>query len=612
MVVNLLKTRNILQHLIIEIIKNNYSSFEQINGDFRILYESYKYLKSELNNKKEIVQTYLEEIITNFISLIKNKVRKSVIEQFIKNIKNEAKKENLNINKKEMTKLEDAKDNDIKTVYYNVMGNTMPKINFNKQLMIFKKTYKDEVKKMLDDEKFETLNEYNTYLSSLNIITNKEKFKEITQLIEDLKNNVIPKNIENSDFYKNVNVVDKMYNDKHGFICDKNLNSDLIKEILKNSQENENYQYLILKEGSKNKFVKSINLRNEMEFYFLYILINNLIKRIGNIIHQNDNNFNYIFNDITTNLDVIMNYKLVKDKNEIDSFKFDTCQSEITSIKIMHKTYKLKDFKDFSKNFININIKTLRNLLGDIKINEIMKKLQTKFNNCIQIDKVPKLIDNISIAQENNIAFYNNYKDLFMLYPEIKDYLSNLINEEYENLNMKNDCLKILDKDKKFKEFIINYIDNYLFANYLYKKIEEINGKNEKNYKEYQNLIEKNVYYDFAKKILKAYEDKCSQMNIINVFEQEKKKVIDMFTRIKDEKNKAFYEQNDAGNLNEINKDNMKKEIEKINSVIKEMNDINIDFVNKKFKDYLTNIDINSYAYSKFDVILYLYQNEYI
>ena len=56
----------------------------------------------------------------------------------------------------------------------------------------------------------------------------------------------------------------------------------------------------------------------------------------------------------------------------------------------------------------------------------------------------------------------------------------------------------------------------------------------------------------------------------------------------------------------------MMKEIDKIDFVIKEMNDINIDFVNNKFKDYLTKIDINSYPYTDFDVILYLYQNEYI
>ena len=39
--------------LILEIIKCNYSSFEEIQGDFRILYGAYKYLNFELNVKKK-------------------------------------------------------------------------------------------------------------------------------------------------------------------------------------------------------------------------------------------------------------------------------------------------------------------------------------------------------------------------------------------------------------------------------------------------------------------------------------------------------------------------------------------------------------------------------
>jgi len=42
-IINLLRTRNKIQHLIIEIIKRNYSCFAKIEGDFRILYESYNY-----------------------------------------------------------------------------------------------------------------------------------------------------------------------------------------------------------------------------------------------------------------------------------------------------------------------------------------------------------------------------------------------------------------------------------------------------------------------------------------------------------------------------------------------------------------------------------------
>jgi hypothetical protein len=59
-IINLLKTRNKIQHLIIEIIKKNYYCFTKIEGDFRILYESYNYLNYDLNINKKNVQKKLE------------------------------------------------------------------------------------------------------------------------------------------------------------------------------------------------------------------------------------------------------------------------------------------------------------------------------------------------------------------------------------------------------------------------------------------------------------------------------------------------------------------------------------------------------------------------
>ena len=49
--VQLLKIRNNFQHLIFNIIKQNYNSFKKIEPNFRILYESYKYLKYEQKYK---------------------------------------------------------------------------------------------------------------------------------------------------------------------------------------------------------------------------------------------------------------------------------------------------------------------------------------------------------------------------------------------------------------------------------------------------------------------------------------------------------------------------------------------------------------------------------
>ena len=96
--------------------------------------------------------------------------------------------------------------------------------------------------------------------------------------------------------------------------------------------------------------------------------------------------------------------------------------------------------------------------------------------------------------------------------------------------------------------------------------------------------------------------------NFVDIFNQEKEKLIDVFKRLKP---KLTYNENnskikeDLGNL-------IKIEIEKYNSVIDEMKNINIEFINKKFEEYLKDIDMDSYAYSKSDVILYLCQNNFI
>ena len=49
------------------------------------------------------------------------------------------------------------------------MKQTTPKISLNNQLMLFNVTYENEVKKMIDDEKFSVLKQYNDFLSNQNL-----------------------------------------------------------------------------------------------------------------------------------------------------------------------------------------------------------------------------------------------------------------------------------------------------------------------------------------------------------------------------------------------------------------------------------------------------------
>jgi hypothetical protein len=357
-------------------------------------------------------------------------------------------------------------------------------------------------------------------------------------------------------------------------------------------------------------------MENDMEFYFAYLLMNNIIKRIGNIVHQNDNDFNIIFNNVSTNLESIMKYKLVKDNDEKDPFRYiDSNHKEIIEI-ILKNNNKLNDLREFANNFISKSVEELKKVLGNEKINEITKKYQNNLNDFMSFDGAQKQINNILILLKKNISFLNDYKILFMLFPEIKDYIVTVISENYlaKDSNLETECLNIIKEDINFNSFVNYYINNYLVTNCLYKEVEKIINKYEKDYKEYLNLLEKDLFYEYAIIILGAYKKKFFEYKIEDIFKQEKEQLIEIFIKSKENKLKEIKEHKNINDkTNDIFTKKMTKEVEKIESVVQRMKDINItDYINKKFKNYLDNIDSHSFAFSKFDVILYLYQNNYI
>ena len=140
---------------------------------------------------------------------------------------------------------------------------------------------------------------------------------------------------------------------------------------------------------------------------------------------------------------------------------------------------------------------------------------------------------------------------------------------------------------------------------FSHKEMEEYNKQCDK----FEKLLDNNVNYELSKIILESYQKKIKENNLVDIFNQEKEKLIDIFTKMKmklstdEEKNSKNKE--DLKNLKE-------QEINKYNSLIEEMENIDIEFVDTKFEEYLKDIDTDSFAYSKFDVILYLYQNDYI
>ena len=614
--VNLVSTRNILQHLIINIIKKNYLKFENIKEDFRILYESYNYLNYEFINEKNKlaksnIEKQLKEIISKFIELIKYSIKKKVIKIFIERLKDINKVKNLNLDKN-LIKTLDKADN-IKNHFDIIMNKARPKISESDKLQIFNNVFENEIKNKIDMEKFSVIKDYNKFLLNQSLISDKKKFNEIQILVDSLEKNDIPEMFERKGFTKFVNITGIMYNDKYGYINEKSIDSNFIKELLKNSQEKENYQYLFLKEDGQKDFLKSVKCKNDMEFYFLYMLIENIIKRIGNIVHQNDKDFKIVFKDISNDLNR-RKYKLVQDINEKNGYKFieEKTEHDIKTIKLTNSLIKLNDFNNFANNFYNSYIPKLKILLGEQDINKIRDKIEKELNSFNVKKKILNNIEKISNVQKEGILFYNNYKDLLVLFPLIKEYLSFKIDEIDDlELPIKNIDVKYSNeiKNNEFTKLVNYFVDNYLLIIYIEtvikNKMEEYNKQCDK----FEKLLDNNVNYELSKIILESYQKKIKENNLVDIFNQEKEKLIDIFTKMKmklstdEEKNSKNKE--DLKNLKE-------QEINKYNSLIEEMKNIDIEFVDTKFEEYLKDIDTDSFAYSKFDVILYLYQNDYI
>ena len=125
----------------------------------------------------------------------------------------------------------------------------------------------------------------------------------------------------------------------------------------------------------------------------------------------------------------------------------------------------------------------------------------------------------------------------------------------------------------------------------------------------YEKLLENNINYELSNIILESYQKKMEEDNLVDVFNQEKTKLIDIFTKMK--QNLSINEEKNSKNKEDL-KNLMEEEIEKYNSLIEEMKNIDIEFIDKKFEEYLKDIDTDSFAYSKSDVILYLCQNDFI
>lgn len=608
--INLISMRNIFQHLIINMIKKNYFKFEAIQEDFRILYESYKYLNYEYikekdNHGKSVIEKKLLELVSKFIKLIQNYFTMKLKKIFIARLRQINEEKKLNLNDKLIKKIEKKKK--IQDYFEDIMDKNHPKIYYNEKIKILNTVFENEIKSKIDEEKFSVINDYNRFLLSQNLINNKIKFNEIKELINSLEKNDIPEDFEKMAFKKYVKITGIIHNDTYGYINEKSINSEFIKELLKNSQENENYQYLFIKKEEEKDFLTSVKCKNDIEFYFLYLLIQNIIKRIGNIVHQNDKEFKFVFKDNSCDLNK-RKYKLIIDNHEKNGYKFIEVKSEdnIKSVSLTNSIMRFSDFSNFSSNFFSIYIPELKALIGDQKIKKLKNKIEQELNLINMKNKISNIIKNIADSQKELTFFNNKYKELLAYFPPIKQYLVDKIENDFElpikniNINYSNDI-----KNKEITCLVKYFVENYLLILYAEKSIkntiEEYNNQCDK----YEDLLESNLNCELANIILESYQKKIQEDNIVDIFIQEKDKLINIFAKMKDNLKEDQENQEDSKILKKL-------EVKKYELLIEEMKDINIKFLYEKFGEYLQENDINSYAYSKADVILYLYQNDFL
>ena len=610
-----LKSRNILQHLLTNMIMKKYDCFENIEGDFRILYESYKYLNYD-KKKNDELKKKLESIFEKAENLIKNTIKRNVKDHicslFFKDTENQESKIGIDKLKKYFYSSDNEKKN-----FDKIINDFKPKLPFNKKLEMFNRVFASDTKKAADKIKFDTIYNYNKHLKDINCISEKSKKKndDLISRIKEIENNEIPEDFDRKKLYKDLDFKENDYLDKFGYINEKTINKNLIAEIFENFQKDENHQYLILKKEKEKEFLDTVGCQNDIEFYFIYILANNLINRIGKIVHENDILFQFLFYDINDNLD-INNYSLIRDK-EKNELKFDFDESlRINNLKVLNqKEYKASSLKKFVEDFIQINIPKIIDLLGEKRINEIKKEIESKFPYINHIDKIKSEVNSFENKIGKYILFINECKDLFELFPKLKSNIINIVGnyDEPKLFALEN---KICYTENNNENIFINMLSNmYALTIYLIRNTKYIINEFMKKNKKFDELCNKYLKLELSETIFKLFETKIySDKTVIDFFDEEKKRTIATF-------NNVFFKE-DTENFPEEIKQMTSGELEifkkmqnesklLIENVIKKMKDINREDIGKKFKKY-SDYEINTFAYSKLDVILFLCQNKYI
>ena len=609
-IVQLLKIRNVFLHLISNIIRKNCNSFERLKEDFRLLYESYKFLKYQLKykEKENLVKSKLESIFEKIEKLIKNIIKNHYFSFFKNKFKIEMENNNYKLDDCIINAYFDRNSN-IKNNFDEAIESQIPKIPYHQKIQIFNNVFENDLKLIVDKAVFSTLKNYNKFLLNHNGFDQKTKSKieNHSNLIENIENNKIPEDYEKSSLKNNVNLIGKFYLDEFGYTNDKSLNIDTLKEIaICNIPEENNYEYLKIKSKKKEKFLADVKCKTVSDFNFLFKLINNIINKIGKIVHQNDELYNIYFTEIEDNLN-ISNYQLKKDiDNNLTLLCNENLYKNASSLSI--KEYDYDAFMKFSLNFFERFKGKIKQLLGEKKEKEIIKEADELIKEMVGKSKYDFENDLLYCSNKINetIKFHEENKDLLQLFPLIKRDIEILIDSN--NLNELDSNVIGFTIEEENKNAIVNvFIKNYFIIACLQKIVEKISN----SLSNYENFLQTICDIKYKNVIFELYNN-IKEDKIENIFFEERDNLIKLYeNHIKKEKEKLEklkLEKQKIGNKKILR---IEKEIEENNLTIEKMKEINIKYIEKTFDNYL-DFNVTSFANAKFDVILFLYQNEYI
>ncbi len=609
-IVQLLKIRNVFLHLISNIIRKNCNSFERLKEDFRLLYESYKFLKYQLKykEKENLVKSKLESIFEKIEKLIKNIIKNHYFSFFKNKFKIEMENNNYKLDDCIINAYFDRNSN-IKNNFDEAIESQIPKIPYHQKIQIFNNVFENDLKLIVDKAVFSTLKNYNKFLLNHNGFDQKTKSKieNHSNLIENIENNKIPEDYEKSSLKNNVNLIGKFYLDEFGYTNDKSLNIGTLKEIaICNIPEENNYEYLKIKSKKKEEFLADVKCKTVSDFNFLFKLINNIINKIGKIVHQNDELYNIYFTEIEDNLN-ISNYQLKKDiDNNLTLLCNENLYKNASSLSI--KEYDYDAFMKFSLNFFERFKGKIKQLLGEKKEKEIIKEADELIKEMVGKSKYDFENDLLYCSNKINetIKFHEENKDLLQLFPLIKRDIEILIDSN--NLNELDSNVIGFTIEEENKNAIVNvFIKNYFIIACLQKIVEKISN----SLSNYENFLQTICDIKYKNLIFELYNN-IKEDKIENIFFEERDNLIKLYeNHIKKEKEKLEklkLEKQKIGNKKILR---IEKEIEENNLTIEKMKEINIKYIEKTFDNYL-DFNVTSFANAKFDVTLFLYQNEYI